>query len=110
MKGPSYRRGIFLINKRFQLRFALYVCSWLAVLSLAYPLIISNIVEYFIHYLAQDPMGPGLAVLEKTKTEAGMLLWIMEFIFLSLAFIISIFMSHRIAGPLYKLHRFLREA
>jgi methyl-accepting chemotaxis protein len=34
----------------------------------------------------------------------------MQVILLSLTFLISIFMSHKIAGPLYKLNQFFREA
>src|SRR4051794_11435786 len=106
----AYRRSIFLINKRFQLRFAFYVCSWLILLSLAYPLIISNLFDYFVQYLANDPMGPGLAILEKTRQEIFTFLLLMQAVLLSLAFLISVFMAHKIAGPLYKLHRYFVEA
>lgn len=105
-----HRRSIFLINKRFQLRFSFYVCSWLIALSFAYPLIISNLFDYFLRYLALDPMGPALANIEKTRQELLELLLVMQVIFLSLTFLISIFMSHKIAGPLYKLRRFFAEA
>lgn len=106
----THHRSIILINKKFQLRFAFYVCSWIIVLNLAYPLIIANLFDYFIHFLAADPMGPGLAFLQKTRQEFLMLLLIMQAVLLILAFIISIFMSHKIAGPLYKLGRFFHEA
>jgi nitrogen fixation/metabolism regulation signal transduction histidine kinase len=55
-------------------------------------------------------MGPGLATLEKTREDLFLLLTVMQLVLLSLAFLISIFMSHKIAGPLYKLNRFFREA
>ena len=104
------RRRIFLINKRFQLRFTFYVCSWLIALSFAYPLILSNAFDTFMGYLAADPNGPALTQLEKNRQDLLMLLMLMQVVFVSITFIISIFMSHRIAGPLYKLSRFFREA
>lgn len=97
------RRSVFLLNRPFQLRFSFYVCSWLIALALAYPLIISNLFDYFIHYLAVDPAGPPLATLEKTRQDLLWLLITMHIVLISLTFLISIFMSHKIAGPLYKL-------
>jgi methyl-accepting chemotaxis protein len=105
-----YRRSVFLINKPFQIRFAFYVCSWLIALSFVYPLIIFNLFTYLMRYLALDPLGPAVAALETTRQELLWLLLLMELVFLSLTFLISIFMSHKIVGPLYKLGRFFREA
>jgi sensor histidine kinase YesM len=105
-----HRRSIFLINKGFQLRFAFYVCSWLIALCLAYPLLIFNLFDYFMRYLVLDPLGPAVATLEKTRVELLWLLALMQIVILSLTFLISIFMSHRIAGPLYKLRQFLAKA
>ena len=99
-----HRRSIFLINREFQLRFSFYVCSWLIALGFAYPLIISNLFDYFIRYLAADPTGPTLATLERTRQELLWLLISMQIILVILTFLISVFMSHRIAGPIYKLH------
>jgi sensor histidine kinase YesM len=102
-------RRIYLLNKGFQLRFAFYVCSWLIALSLAYPLIISNLFDYLIQYLALDPLGPALATLEKTREDLLWLLILMQAVMLTITFLISIFMSHKIAGPLYKLRRYFQE-
>src|ERR1700722_9789421 len=98
---PVYHRRVFLINKKFQLRFAFYVCSWLVALSLAYPLIISGLFDYLIRYLALDPMGPAIGSLEQTREDLIWLLIMMQVVLLSLTFLISIFMSRKIAGPLY---------
>lgn len=106
----AYSRKVLLINKRFQFRFSFYVCSWLILLSLAYPLIISNLFDYFLQYLASDPMGPGLATLERTRQDIFTLLLLMQAVLLGVAFFISIFMSHKIAGPIYKLRKFFLEA
>jgi sensor histidine kinase YesM len=104
------RRRLFLINKQFQLRFAFYVCSWIIALSLAYPLIISTLFDSFIRYLALDPLGPALTHLEKSREEFLSLLAIMQVVLVAVTFFLSIFLSHKIAGPLYKLKRYFQEA
>jgi nitrogen fixation/metabolism regulation signal transduction histidine kinase len=105
-----YRRSIFLINKNFQLKFAFFVCSWLFALSLVYPLIIHNLFEYFARYAELDPTGPPLAALKATRKDILVLLVLLECVFLGVTFLISIFISHRIAGPLYKLQNAFETA
>ena len=107
---PPYRRNIFLINKKFQFRFAFYVCSWLVALSFVYPLIVHSLFEYFVRYAMLDPTGPSIDSLQGTRKEILTLLVALQVIFLVVTFLISIFMSHRIAGPLHKLSRFFADA
>ncbi len=57
-----------------------------------------------------DPNGPEISYLENTRQDLLWLLIIMQGVMLILSFCISIFMSHRVAGPLYKLSMFFREA
>src|ERR1700744_6440900 len=97
----TYRRQILFVNRPFQLRFSFYVCSWLIAVSFAYPLLISNLFSFFIRYLAADPTGPTLVTLEKTRQEVIWVLISMQSAFVGIIFLVSIFMSHRIAGPLY---------
>jgi methyl-accepting chemotaxis protein len=104
-----YRRTQILINKRFQIRFALYVCGWIAAICFIYPLITQNLFDYFIRYAANDPMGPELVGLIKTKRDILNLIILTEVAFLLMTFLVCIYMSHRIAGPLYKLGRALRS-
>ena len=106
----NYRRRTFLINKPFQLRYAFYVCSWLFALSLMYPLIIYNLFDYFMRYLVTDPMGPAVSSLAMTRKDILWLLILLQILFLTVTFLISIFISHRIAGPVYKLRKFLADA
>ena len=103
------RRRTVLINSGFQLRFAFYVCSWLIALSFAYPLIMSNFFSFFFRYLALDPMGAEISYLERAREEMLWLLIGMQFVMLGLSFIISIFTSHKIAGPIYKTIQFFRQ-
>ncbi len=106
----AYKRKIVLINKEFQLRFSFYVCSWLIALGFVYPLIIASLFDYLIALLVRDPLGPQMAGLLENRDSLLWLLISMQVIFAGLTFLISIFMSHKIAGPLYKLKRFFREA
>jgi len=105
-----YRRRNFLINKSFQLRFCLYTCSWIFALSLVFPYIIYNLFDFFLRYVMLDPMGPALGDITRLRQEMTWLLVAAESFFLVLTFAISIFISHRIAGPLYKLNMFFAKA
>ncbi len=105
----SYRRRVLLINPRFQLRFAFYVCSWLFALSLIYPMLIYNVFEFIIRGAEFDPLGPEYGKLQQAKHDVLILLCLLQLVFLTMTFLISLFMSHRIAGPLYKLGQALKS-
>ena len=105
----KYRRRIFLINRPFQLRFCFFVCSWLFTLSFVYPIIISNLFDYFSRYMTLDPDGPSLQAIQSVRQEIVILLLLFQLVFLIITFMISIFVSHRIAGPLYKLKNYFRQ-
>ncbi len=107
MTKPTIKRRIVLINKPFQLRFALYMVSWLIAISFIYPLMIANVFDYLFQILALDPRGPELSKLSATREELLTELLIIQGSLIAIAFFISIFMSHKIAGPLYKLKLFL---
>lgn len=107
---PPVRRNIFLIDKKFQFRFAFYVCTWLFALSFIYPLIVDSLFGYFIRFASLDPNGPSILQLQRTRTEIFWLLVATQVIFLAMAFLISLFMAHRIAGPLYKLRQHFAKA
>jgi methyl-accepting chemotaxis protein len=106
----AYKRSVFLINKSFQIRFCLYVCSWLIALSAVYPIVVYNLFGYLIRYVSLDPFGPPLEGILKTRTEVLWLLVVFQLVFALATFLISIFISHRIAGPLFKLGRFMDTA
>ncbi len=106
----AYKRSILLINKPFQLRFAFYVCSWLFVLSMVYPLSIQSLFNSFMEYVRLDPKGPEITKIDSIKNEMTNLLIFLQAGFLGITFLVSIFISHRIAGPLHKLRTLFREA
>lgn len=104
-----YKRSLRLINKPFQLRLALYVCSWLIALGVAFPLATDNLFDVFINYAARDPMGPELEGLYAARRDLTWLLLIWSAVMVSLTFVASLMLGHRIAGPLYKLGLFFRK-
>lgn len=104
-----HRRSIILIDRKFQLRFAFYVCSWLFALSFVYPLIIHSLFDFFLKYVALDPNGPTVTAMQRTRQELLSVLVTLQLVFLSVTFLISIFLSHKIAGPIFKLKKFFEK-
>jgi nitrogen fixation/metabolism regulation signal transduction histidine kinase len=103
-----YKRSQFLINKRFQLKFAFFVCSWIFALSMIYPIIIYNLFEYFLAQFSQvQQPGQPLSLESVRNVQANVLFWlgVLQLVVLAITFMLSIFISHRIAGPLFKLRR-----
>ncbi len=106
----QYKRRNFLINKPFQLRFSLFVCVWVVAMSFIYPIIIQQLYAGLIRYAAADPSAPPVQKLLESKQDLLDWLLIIQATFICIAFFVSIFISHRIAGPLYKLTLFFRKA
>lgn len=111
-KSMLYKRGQVLINKRFQLKFAFFVCSWIFALSMIYPILIYNVFEYFLK-LAQSGQVQGVAVsvdrIRALENQMLMFLGVLQLLFLGITFLLSIFLSHRIAGPIHKLRKSMEE-
>lgn len=103
----QFSRRILLINRPFQIRFAIYVCSWLFVLSVIYPMLVSQLYDWFTQYVSADPSGPLFSYIQKSRHDMLFWLTLMQVCFMLMTFLMSLFMSHRIAGPLYKLSKFL---
>lgn len=106
----QFRRRIVLINKPFQFRFALYVVSWISALSVIYPLLIFNLYEWFHRYLSADPNGPRIPFLEESRKDVILWLILMQGFFMAMTFLLSLFLSHRIAGPVYKIGKAMHDA
>lgn len=104
------RRQSLLVNRRFQIKFSFFVVSWIFALSMVYPLITHTLFEYFISFLKIHAPQADLAGLETVKTEFLRLLILLHVVFITVIFLISLFMSHKIAGPLYKLRKCIADA
>lgn len=93
-----YKRSVFLINPSFQLRFSLLVCSVIVISTLIYPIIIY---DFFEMVLANtNSVAPNVVAAQK---DLIYYLILIQFVMTFLVFLIFIFLTHKIAGPLYKL-------
>lgn len=107
----EYRRSIFLINRKFQFRFAVYFCLGLLALSFIYPVIIYNLFEFFfMRYQVDTAPGALVSKIQETQHQVIWFLIAFQITFLGLCFLVGLFISHRIAGPIYKLRQFFLKA
>lgn len=99
-----YKRSVFLVNPRFQVRFSLIFAGIVFLSSLVYPLIFMDFINELI------AMAPDLSsAASEAKKDLLLLLLPIQILFGILAFIIAIFMTHKIAGPMYKLKNHLSD-
>ncbi len=99
-----YKRSIFLINPKFQIRFSLVICSLIYLSSLIYPF---TIIELFNTFTRMNPQA--VEALKAAKSELIIFLVLYQVLFVAIVFILCIFMTHKIAGPIYKLSNYLRN-
>ena len=106
--GHSKRKN-FIINKHFQDRFSFFVVSWLFVLSLVFPFTIYQLFDFFLSLMQSQMMGAPYEIIKQTKGQIIYVLIGSEIVLVFLVFLMSIFVSHKIAGPIYRLRKFLDE-
>lgn len=106
----EFRRGTLLIDRAFQLRFSWYVCSWILALGLINPAIANTLFELVLKYAESVPGNPGIATLQSMRGNVILLLVLLQLLFAGAVFVTSLFLSHRIAGPIHKLKLFIRAA
>ncbi len=97
-----YKRSTFLINPSFQLKFSLIVCSIIFLSTLVYPVIIF---DFFNVFIAQNPSAVQNVV--DTQRNLIFFLFVVQVIITTLVFIVFIFLTHKIAGPMFKLKNHL---
>jgi hypothetical protein len=97
-----YKRSTFLIDPKFQLRFSIVVSSLFIIGSLVYTFVVFD----FMNDLGDQYALTKLGVSEAAKS---FLMFIIPFQLLLTALVIlaSIFLTHKVAGPLYKLKNHL---
>jgi len=104
----DYKRKNYLINPRFQIKVSIYLILCIVVCTVVYPIGIWQLFYLFAQTISEyDPAK--MQILEEQKTEIFTLLSLWVLGTLSLAFVVCIFISHRIAGPLHKLKEYLKD-
>lgn len=97
-----YKRTLFLINKNFQLKFSLIVSSIVIISTSIYPFIIY---DFFNILTLKNTKIPENII--NAQREVILYLFLVQLIVAVLVFVFFIFISHKIAGPLYKLKNHL---
>ncbi|MFN8369365.1 MAG: hypothetical protein U0T83_01935 [Bacteriovoracaceae bacterium] len=97
------KRSIYLVDKAFQMKFAGFVCTFVLLCSIVYPL---TIYELFNSFIANTANTIPANVMTETRTKLIISLIVYQCGFTAIVFIVSIFQSHKIAGPLYKLKKY----
>jgi ABC-type multidrug transport system fused ATPase/permease subunit len=97
-----YKRSTFLIDPKFQLRFSVVVSVLFVLGSLIYTFVVYD----FINDLGNQYALTKLGVSEAARS---FLIFLIPFQFLltAMVLLISIFLTHKVAGPLYKLKNHL---
>lgn len=100
----GFKRSIFVINPKFQFKFSLIVCSLILLSSLLYPV---TIYEVFEAIFRQNPaLGDKMS---SSRSQLLVMLSIIQIVYLIIVFVICIFISHKIAGPMFKLSNYLKN-
>jgi hypothetical protein len=97
-----YKRSTFLIDPRFQLRFSLIICGLLFVSSLIYPFLL---LDFFNELMRLSPAAASSV--QAAQSEFIIFLAVIQVIFIAFVFLLLIFMTHKVSGPLYKLKNHL---
>lgn len=100
------KRKLYLINPSFQIKFSIMISLLLFISSLVYPIAIYDITSSAI-----DKIGETAQLSQEllsNRKDLLIILAIWQVGFLAIIFIVSIFFSHRIAGPLFRLRAFFK--
>ncbi len=99
------QRKAYLIDPKFQIKFSLYLCIALCVATSIYPLTIYDLMGKTIGYAAQITPAKSEA-LNASKGQLINILIMWQVGFTALIFILGIYFSHKVAGPIYKLRKY----
>lgn len=99
-----YKRSIFLVNPSFQLKFSLVVGSLILLSSLVYPVIL---LDFFDEVVSKTPELSARVL--GARNELIYFLLLIQILFAAMIFIVFIFMTHKIAGPMHKLKTHLAK-
>lgn len=98
----AYKRSIIVINPGFQYKFSLLICILVVTLSLIFPVAIFDLVDKIAE-------KSGNLDIKEWKNQLISLLFLMELFFFAFVFILSLYLTHRIAGPLFKLKNYIAD-
>ena len=96
-------RGHFIINPAFQVRFGILFTLAILVFSLIFPIFAYSMISHLENhsFFAKNPQA--LQVMREARYDLTIFLLLTAGVTAITGFILSLFHSHKIAGPLYKL-------
>ena len=98
------KRNIFIINPQFQYKLSFIICSLVVLGSLIFPATIWDLFDKFIDFQPENATKYSEA-----RNGLFMILLVVELCIIGLVFVLSIFLTHKVAGPIYKLGNYLYE-
>ena len=102
------QRKTYLINPPFQLRISIYISLMLLFSSIIYPITIYEIIDQMV--LAMSKLLPEMSAgLAEKRSSLLITLSLWQIGFTALIFIICIFVTHRISGPIFKMTAIFRR-
>lgn len=96
-------RRHFIINPRFQFRFALFVMLVILAVSCGFPAILLQMFETAGNHALIMNNPPAQLALKDARQEFLILITSVNTLLVLTGFVITLILSHRIAGPMYKL-------
>ena len=100
----AYKRSIILINPGFQFKVSLMVCGIVFISSILYPYSIIQMVDSFIQAHPES-----LPQLEERRNDILIYLGLYHLVFNAIVFFFLLRMTHKVAGPVYKLTNLFRN-
>lgn len=97
------QRRQYLINPGFQLKFAFLITLTMFVFNMAFPFFIYTTFDLAMSHNLIMKNTVAAEALREGKNEFVILIIILETVFVMMTFVMALFHSHKIAGPLYKL-------
>ena len=96
-------RRQYLINPQFQLKFSFLVTLAMFTFNMAFPFFFLSMLDTAASqsFITKNPLA--VQALKEARSEFIILMVVLEVCFVLLTFVLAIFHSHKIAGPLYKL-------
>jgi nitrogen fixation/metabolism regulation signal transduction histidine kinase len=96
-------RKHILINPTFQIRFGLLFTLAVIVFASIFPVFVYTLFESMEHHDLFSKSTAALAALHEARSDMVVFFTVMTIVTALTSFLLALFHSHRIAGPLYKL-------
>ena len=100
----KYQRKIFLVNPNYQLKFCLAMCSFLLIGTAIFPL---SVYDLFEKIITAQPYRA--AEIKDQRFMMMSIVILIQLLIVSILFIFTVFLTHKTAGPIYKVISYFRD-